>query len=158
VRGFRGDGLAVIQKATLKSEIGVLKATVFVLGPLSNFAEIEVPASTGEVLASLFSVITSLEEMPSPPERVVRLAWVLSKKITNCPKCGYFSPQIGQLSDSKFAIEFALRSWYRTSPQSDGFVWIRSMSDLRTVDCTCLFIITKAMIYYSLITFNSHLY
>jgi hypothetical protein len=74
VRGFRGDGLAVIQKATLKSEIGVLKATVFVLGPLSNFAEIEVPASTGEVLASLFSVITSLEEMPSPPERVVRLA------------------------------------------------------------------------------------
>jgi hypothetical protein len=46
VRGFRGDGLAVIQKATLKSDIGVLKAkaTEFVLGPLSNFAEIEVPA------------------------------------------------------------------------------------------------------------------
>jgi hypothetical protein len=66
VRGFRGDGLAVIQKATLKSDIGVLKATGFVLGPLSNFAEIEVPAS---ILASLFSVTTSLEEMPSPPEK-----------------------------------------------------------------------------------------
>jgi hypothetical protein len=50
VRGFRGDGLAVIQKATFKSDIGVLKATGFVLGPQSNFAEIEVPAS---VLASL---------------------------------------------------------------------------------------------------------
>jgi hypothetical protein len=48
--GFRGDGLAVIQKATFKSDIGVLKATAFVLGPRSNFAEIEVPAS---VLASL---------------------------------------------------------------------------------------------------------
>jgi hypothetical protein len=45
VRGFLGDGLAVIQKATLKSDIGVLKATGFVLGPQSNFAEIDVPAS-----------------------------------------------------------------------------------------------------------------
>jgi hypothetical protein len=66
VRGFRGDGLAVIQKATLKSDIGVLEATGFVLGPLSNFAEIEVPAS---VPASHFSVTTSLEQMLSPPEK-----------------------------------------------------------------------------------------
>jgi hypothetical protein len=66
VRGFRGDGLAVIQKATLKSDIGVLKAMGFVLGLLSNFAEIEIPAS---VLARLFCVTTSLEEMPSPPEK-----------------------------------------------------------------------------------------
>jgi hypothetical protein len=66
VRGFRGDGLAVVQKRTLNSDIGVLKATGFFLGPLSNFPEIEVPAS---VLASLFSVTTSLEEMPSPPEK-----------------------------------------------------------------------------------------
>jgi hypothetical protein len=50
MRGFRGNGLAVTQKATLKSDIGVLKATGFVLGPLSNFAEIELPAS---VVASL---------------------------------------------------------------------------------------------------------
>jgi hypothetical protein len=66
VRGFRGDGLAIIQKATLKSDIGVLKATGFVLGPLSNFTEIEVPLS---VSASLFSVAKSLEEMASPPEK-----------------------------------------------------------------------------------------
>jgi hypothetical protein len=58
VRDFRGDGLAVIQKATLKSDMGVLKATVFVLGPQSNFPELEVHAS---ILASLFSVTTSLE-------------------------------------------------------------------------------------------------
>jgi hypothetical protein len=50
VRGFRGDGLAVIQKVTLKSDGGVLKATGFVLRPQSNFAEKEVPVS---VLANL---------------------------------------------------------------------------------------------------------
>jgi hypothetical protein len=50
VRGFRGDGLAVIQKATYKSDIGVPKATGFVLGPQSIFAESEILAS---VLASL---------------------------------------------------------------------------------------------------------
>jgi hypothetical protein len=36
------------------------------LSPQSNFAEIEVPAS---LLASLFSVTTSLEQMLSPPEK-----------------------------------------------------------------------------------------
>jgi hypothetical protein len=72
VRGFRGDGLAVIQKATLKSDIEVLIGTGFVLGPQSNFAEIEVPAS---VLASLFSVTASLEEMLLlRRRRVVRFA------------------------------------------------------------------------------------
>jgi hypothetical protein len=30
------------------------------------------------------------------------------------------------------------RSWYRTNPQSDGVVWIRRMSDLRTVNCITL--------------------
>jgi hypothetical protein len=66
VRGFCGDGIAVIQKATLKSDIGFLKATDFVLGPQSISPGIEVPAS---VLASLFSVTTSLEKMPFPPEK-----------------------------------------------------------------------------------------
>jgi hypothetical protein len=45
---------------------GVLKATGFILGPLSKFAEMEVP---GSVLASHFSLTTSLEKMPSPPEK-----------------------------------------------------------------------------------------
>jgi hypothetical protein len=82
VRGFRGDELAVIQNATLKSDIGVLKATGFELGPLSNFAEIEVPAS---VLASLFSVTASLEEMPSPPEkgRQARMSVEQEKNVKN---------------------------------------------------------------------------
>jgi hypothetical protein len=81
VRGVRGDGLAVIQKATLKSDIEVLKATGSVLGPQSNFAGIEVPAS---VLASLFSVsTTSLEEMPSPPEKSLQARLSVEQKKNN---------------------------------------------------------------------------
>jgi hypothetical protein len=68
----------------------------FCFGPPVNFAEIEVPAS---VLASIFSVTTSLEEMPSPPEKgrqarmsveqkkvqIVRYVGILVLESDNCP-------------------------------------------------------------------------